>query len=77
MAISGAATLSNLTEQQFSTILQFKLKHEGQFFFNPTEAEQVQPQSPKPAIYNKVRISWNDDTQMKTVLELLSSLLSG
>lgn len=76
MAVSGIVTLNNLTEKQFSKMIQFKLSHEGQFFFNPTDAEQNQPQITAPALYNKVKVSWNNDEQMKVVLELLSSLLS-
>jgi hypothetical protein len=71
---AGSMNLNGVTEKQLVTILQFKLAHEGQFAFSPQTLQPIS--NPPNVMYNNANFSWQNDEQLKLVLQLLASLLT-
>lgn len=72
---AGNIVLNGISERQLVQILQFKLAHEGQFSFSPQALQQISAPPPN-VIYNNAAFSWQNDEQLKLVLELVNSLVN-
>lgn len=75
--INGQITLNGIFEKQLAHVLDFKTSHEGQFNFNGGGTQQKAGAVPQMGSnYNNVTITWDNDQGLKTVLELVLSLVS-
>jgi hypothetical protein len=73
--VNGNVTINGVSEKSLLKILKFKVVHEGQFVFNPAQAQQQQPNPQVPPTYNNVVIGRANDDQMRTVLQVLNLIL--
>jgi hypothetical protein len=72
---NGSLVLNGLTDKQFASILEFKAAHEGTFTLNVTQVQQFQP-NPTTIVYNNILLGWPNDAGLRTLLQLLGSLVA-
>jgi hypothetical protein len=73
---SGSLVLNGVTDKQLAAIVEFKVSPSGQFNFNLAATQQVPVPPNQPSIYNNFIITWANDAGLKSVVELLSTLLA-
>ena len=74
--MTGTIALNAVSEKSLLKVLEFKVAHEGQFSFNPSAAQQYQNNPQTPPIYNGVTLGFTSDEQLKTVLQVLSLIVT-
>lgn len=77
---AGSMVLNGVTDKQLAAILEFKTAHEGTFTLNLTQMQQVAAAgavgiAPPIMVYNNVIMGWPNDVGLKTLLQLLPSLV--
>ena len=81
--LSGNITINGIDDKELITLLKVKLQHEQSLVFNPGVLQQAsRPQHPgQPAArpndqqsYNNAQLSWNSETGLKAVKQLLHEL---
>jgi hypothetical protein len=81
--LNGTIVINGIDDKQLITLLRVKLQHEQSLVFNPSGLQQVsQPQRPgQPApppnhqqAYNNAQVSWNSESGLKAVKQLLHEL---
>jgi hypothetical protein len=71
---NGNIAVNGVSEKQIAKILEFKTANEGKFTFTLMGVQATQ--APQGAVtYNNVNLSWNGDANLKTLMELLASLI--
>ena len=73
---TGTITLNGITDKELVKILEIKIRHEGQFHFNP---QQLQPvpnrQQNQETVYNNAYFSWSAEPGLQAVHEVIGYLL--
>jgi hypothetical protein len=82
--LSGNIIVNGIDDKQLIILLKVKLQHEQSLIFNPGGLQPVpgQPQRPgQPAqppnhqqSYNNAQVSWNNESGLKAVKQLLHEL---
>jgi len=73
---SGSITINGITDKELVKILEIKMKHEGQFFFNPQQL-QISPQnrSGQETAYNNAVFTWGTESGLDAVYQIMAYLL--
>jgi hypothetical protein len=73
---TGSITLNGITDSELVKILEFKVKHEGKFTFNP-QTLQIVPNRPpaQETVYNNAIFHWQNEEGLRVVHEIMGYLL--
>jgi hypothetical protein len=74
--ISGSVTLNGITDKQLVTVLEAKIHHENDVFFDPRHVQQTAMPAPNQTktVNNNVIVTWRTDVGFKAVIELQARL---
>jgi hypothetical protein len=75
---SGSITVNGITDKELVKILEIKMKHEGQFFFNPQQLQVTnvsRPGLPQESVYNNAVFTWGSEAGLDAVYQIMGYLL--
>ena len=73
---AGNITLNGITDAELMRILEFKIKNEGKFTFNPQTLQIVQNRpAAQQTVYNNAVFYWSNEEGLKVVHEIIAYLL--
>jgi hypothetical protein len=75
---NGSITVNGITDKELVKILEIKMKHEGQFFFNPQQLQVTnvnRPGLPQESVYNNAVFTWGSEAGLDAVYQIMGYLL--
>jgi hypothetical protein len=75
---SGSIIVNGITDKELVKILEIKMKHEGQFFFNPQQLQVTnvnRPGQPQESVYNNAVFTWGTEAGLDAVYQIMGYLL--
>jgi len=73
--ITGSVVVNGIADQDLIKILEVKVKHEKNLFFNPQQLQPTQVPGQPGQVYNNVSLGWNGEDGLEAVHKIISILL--
>jgi len=76
MIANGSITINGISDSELVLILDFKIKHEGKFTFNPQQLQVARAAQPDlETLYNNAIFSWPNEQGLQVIHEIIGKLL--